>query len=84
MTGRADRLAAEFEAVAHDVERIEALSRTQPHIFAEQKDALSRRLRKLAAELRNTFGGPAGQFVSGQMVVSHKGRQVRVVTRKAA
>lgn len=84
---RADELAREIERVAEEVFCIQALSRTQPHIFCEQKDAASRRLRQLAAEVRNTFAGPPSQFRTGRVVIAskrHVGREVRVETRRAA
>ena len=78
----ADTLSRSIEAAAEDVLRIRALSRTQPHCFAEDKDVIARRLRTLAAELRNAFGGPATQFRPGTIAA---GRHViRVERRRAA
>ena len=80
-----------MEAIAHDAERIQALSRTQPHVFLEQKDMIAKRLRKLASDLRNTFGGAPHpgddaqqrfRIVPGRRTMA-RGREVRVEIRKA-
>lgn len=82
MTAQADHISREIEQAAQDVLRIQALSRSQPHIFAEQKHEAFKRLQKLAAEVRNTFGGPASQFRAGTVVA--RGREVRVERRRRA
>ena len=78
----ADALAAEILAVRRDVQRIDALSRTRPHIFAEQKDELARRLDRLATRVRDTFGGTPNRLVTGTFR-GPTGRRVQVEHRRA-
>ena len=47
MSASPDDLAADVLAILSDAERLEALSRTRPHVFAEQKGDLVRRLKDL-------------------------------------
>ena len=72
----ADELARKIEAAAHHTRRIQALSRTRPHVFAEQKDAIARDLIKLASELRTTFGGTPARIVPGIRTIG--GQDIRV------
>lgn len=81
---RADELSRDLERAARAVLDIRPLSRTQPHAFLEDKDAAFRRLMKVAAELRNSFGGPATQFRTGRLVIAGTRREIRVETRRAA
>lgn len=50
-------LARQLELAAADVFAIKAYDRREPHIFAEQKDELRARLRKMAVMVRNQSGG---------------------------
>ena len=89
---RVVELSRELESAARDVLDIRPLSRTQPHVFCEDKDAAYRKLMKVAADLRtaerhDAINGPRGQFRTGRIVVPskrHMSREVRVETRRAA
>lgn len=76
----ADQIASDLEAIAKDTLRIEALSRTQPHVFAEQKDAVARRIQSMATKVRHTFGGAPARFEPG-VITAERGRRVRVERR---
>lgn len=78
----ADELATEILKIRRDVQQIDPLSRTRPHIFAEQKDALAKRLDGVATKLRVTFGGTPTRYRTGA-IVSGKGRRVQVERRRA-
>lgn len=82
----ADALAKRIDAAADRTFSIRALSRTNPHVFAEDKDAVRAELRAIAAEVRNTFSGQAGQFRPGPITVVQRGRERRVLvaTRRRA
>lgn len=79
----ADEIAQDILAVRRDVRRIEALSRTRPHVFAEQKDDVERRLDKIAARVRNTFGGTPERMEAGRRT-GPKGKAFRVERRLTA
>ena len=77
----ADEIAAELWAIRRDVQNILPLSRTRPHVFAEQKDNLARRLDALHTRVRDTFGGTPTRFVPGA-IKGPTGRRVTVEHRK--
>lgn len=79
----ADEIAAELWAIRRDVQNILPLSRTRPHVFAEQKDELAKRLDKLHTRIRNTFGGTPARMPAGP-VAGPRGRLVRVEHRRSA
>lgn len=79
----ADEIASDILLVRRDVQRIDALSRVRPHIFAEQKDELAMRLDKLATKVRDTFGGTPPKIRTGT-IADRKGRLVRVERRRAS
>ncbi len=83
---QADRIARAIEEVASTVGRIRALSRTEPHCFVEEKDAAEKRLRKLAVEVRDTFGaapvcGEPG-LLQAPRTSLRPGRLIPVVVRR--
>ena len=69
------------DEIAYDTQRIRALSRTRPHVFVEDKDAIARHLLRLASEVRTTFGGTPPHVVPGIRVIG--GQDVRVERRRA-
>ena len=77
----ADEIAAELWAIRRDVQNILPLSRTRPHVFAEQKDNLAKRLDALHTRLRDTFGGTPERIVPGA-IKGPTGRRVIVERRK--
>ena len=62
MTPRdAERLAAEVEAIGRAAFGMRPLSRTSPHVFAEDKDAVAKRCEAVARELRQLSGGASAR-----------------------
>ena len=78
----ADEIAAEIWAIRRDVQNILPLSRTRPHVFAEQKDDLARRLDRLGTKVRDTFGGTPPRISPGT-IQTPNGRRVRVEHRRS-
>ena len=79
----ADEIAAEIWAIRRDVQNILPLSRTRPHVFAEQKDDLARRLDRLQTKVRDTFGGTPTRLQPGT-IKGPTGRRVQVEHRRAS
>ncbi len=83
----ADVIADEVLDILAEAERMEALSRTRPHVFAEQKDGLVQRLKDLHSTIRDSAGlmrlpVRTTTFRPGH-VVSRKGRVVVAEVRRA-
>ena len=78
----ADEIAAEIWAIRRDVQNIVPLSRTRPHVFAEQKDDLARRLDRLHTKVRDTFGGAPARLAPGT-IKGPGGRRIRVEHRRS-
>ena len=84
-----DGIAADVLAILSDAERLEAVSRTDPHRFHEQKDGLVQRLKELHAKARDGEARVASRHPSKTTtfrpgtIVSRKGRAVVAEVRKA-
>lgn len=82
-------LAAKVSALVLDAEALAALSRTNPHLFFEQKDGLVQRLKELHADVRDGEGAardrrpPRDTVFRPGRVVSRKGRVVVAEVRRA-
>ena len=77
----ADEFLAEIEAIRRLNWAMQPLSRTDPHAFVEDKDAVDRRLDRLATRFRVRFCGTPVKFSTGT-VRGPTGRRVQVERRR--
>ena len=78
----ADEFLAEIEAIRRLNWAMRPLSRTEPHAFVEDKDAVDRRLDRLATKFRVRFGGTPMKFATGTLR-GPTGRRVVVERRRS-
>lgn len=82
-------LAAKVQAILSDAEAMQALSRTNPSLFFEQKDGLVQRLKELHADAREAEKAASDRWPKREsvfragVVVSRKGRVAVAEVRRA-
>jgi len=78
----ADEIRTEIRAIRRLVQQIRPLSRTEPHAFVEDKDAVERRLDRLETRFSVRFSGTPTRFPTGT-IRGPTGRRVQVELRRA-
>lgn len=79
----ADEILADLAEIQRLGRAIRPLSRTDPHAFCEDKDALDRKVDRLMTRFRARFGGTPSKFGTGT-ILGPKGRLVKVERRRRA